>query len=139
MKSIVYAFLTIFLWGLVPFMEKIGLSKLPVWTALFFRCLGVTVGIAILFLFKFPEFKQAITHPPAGWYYLAAGGLLASVVGQIFFYNALKDGNVSRIMPLVGTFPLVSFVLGVVFLKEAMTFSSGLGVLFVIAGVMLLK
>ncbi|MBF0385032.1 MAG: EamA family transporter [Candidatus Omnitrophica bacterium] len=139
MKSFHWALLTVIIWGFVPFLEKIGLNKLPVMTALFFRCMGVMVGISALMLFKLPEVKQALTNPPSGWHYVAIGGLLASVIGQIFFYNALKTGDVSKVTPMAGSFPLVTFLLGVLILKEALTLNKAFGVLFIIIGVFLLN
>ena len=56
-----------------------------------------------------------------------------------FFYNALKTGEASKIVPIAGTYPLVSFLIGIIFLGESFTFVKAAGVMFVIAGLFLLR
>ena len=67
------------------------------------------------------------------------GGFLASVVGQVFFYHALKTGESSKVVPLAATYPLVSFILGVILLGEKVTFAKTGGIIFILLGVFLLK
>ena len=101
--------------------------------------MGVIIGIIILLIFKFDTLKQAIISPPSGWHYLVIGGFLASVVGQIFFYSALRTGEVSKVTPLGATYSLVSFLLGVLFLQESITATKIGGVICVVLGAILLK
>ncbi len=139
MKPYYWAILTALTWGLAPILEKLGLAKIPVWPGLFFRTMGVFVGCFLLVLFKFDEIKQGICSLPSGWYYLLAGGLCASIVGQIFFYNALKTGEASKMIPLAGAYPLLSFILGLIVFKEHLTLAKALGVGCVVLGVFLLR
>ena len=139
MNAYLWAILATLTWGIVPLIEKMGLAKIPVYQSLFFRFAGLFFGLFCLVVFKFSEIKQAIVKVPDGWYYLAIGGFLASFVGQIFFYNALKTGEVSKITPIVGAFPIVSFILGVIILGEAITVPKIIGLMFVVAGVGLLR
>ena len=139
MKPYMWALLSTIIWGCAPILEKMGLAKVAVWPGLFYRCVGVMLGFALIVMFRFHEVKSAWQEPPSGWYYLIAGGFLASIIGQIFFYNALKGGEASRMIPLAATYPLVSFVLGIFLLKETITLAKVGGVVLVMAGVMLLK
>ena len=139
MKPFYWALLSALTWGCAPILEKIGLVKIPVFTGIFYRCLGVILGALILVLFKFDVFKESIVQWPQGWGFLVAGGLLASVVGQIFFYHALKDGEASLVVPLAATYPLISFLLGILFLGEKVTLAKSFGLVFVLLGIFLLK
>ena len=139
MKSYYWALLTMVTWGCVPLIEKIGLLKIPVWAGLFYRSLGVIAGLIILICFKVDEIKNAVNHIPSGWYYLAVGGFMASILGQIFFYNALKTGEVSSVAPVSGAYPLISFLLGVLILGEKITLTKIGGIIFVLIGIMLLR
>jgi len=84
-------------------------------------------------------FKSALKADPKSMLFLFAGGILASILGQIFFYNALKQGEISKMVPIAATYPLVSFLLGLLFFGESFTILKGLGIGFVILGVFLLR
>lgn len=139
MKPYFWALLSAVIWGCAPILEKLGLVKIPVFTGIFYRSLGVLLGALILILFKFGAFKESVTSLPQGWGYLVAGGLLASVVGQIFFYHALKGGEASLVVPVAATYPLISFLLGILFLGEKVTWAKSFGLGFVLFGIFLLK
>ncbi len=139
MKPYLFAILASFIWGCVPLLEKIGLASASVWTGLVFRCFGVLIGISCLLAIKFSAIKQEIISGVSGWWYLVFGGLLASIVAQIAFYHALKTGEVSRVTPIAATYPLVTFVLGLIFFNETITFSKLVGVFLILLGIILLK
>ena len=139
MKPFYWALTAALVWGFAPIIEKIGLAKIPVFMGLFYRCLGVALGAVILALWKWDALKQAVVAPPQGWGFLLLGGFLASVVGQICFYHALKDGEASVVVPLGASYPLVSFLLGLMFLGEKVTFAKAGGLFFVLLGVILLR
>jgi len=139
MSAFFWAILATLTWGCVPILEKMGLMKVPIFPAIFFRCLGVLGGFTVLTLWKFQEIKEFTVSSAGGWWYLVLGGLMASIVGQIFFYHALQNGEASRIVPIAGAFPLVSFILGIFFLGEGVTMFKFLGVFFVVIGVFLLQ
>ena len=139
MKPYYWAILAAIAWGCAPILEKLGLSKIPVFTGLVFRSIGVLVGAIILILFQLQTVKEAFLKLPQGWGLLVLGGLVASIIGQIFFYHALKEGEASLVVPLGASYPLISFLLGIIFLKESVTAAKGFGLLFVMIGVFLLK
>lgn len=139
MKAFYWAMLAALTWGCVPLIEKMGLMKINPYAGLFFRCWGVILGMVFLFIWKSSEIKSSFSPLPTGFVYLILGGFLASVVGQIFFYNALKSGEASRVVPVSGAYPLISFLLAVFLLGEQVTVAKCIGVVFVLAGVFLLK
>lgn len=138
MTALLWAVLTACIWGIVPLMEKIGLTHTSPAVGVVARSLGVVVGLVVF---------SAVTAPWAslralGWpslLLLAGGGLLASFVGQLAFYQALKAGAVSRVTPVAGAYPLVAALLGWWVLREPLTLPRLLGVVFVILGVALLR
>ena len=139
MKPFYWAILAAIAWGCAPILEKLGLSKIPVFTGLVFRSIGVLVGAIILILFQLQTVKEAFLKLPQGWGLLVLGGLVASIIGQIFFYHGLKNGEASLMVPLAASYPLISFILGVVFLGEQVSLAKISGLLLIIAGVFLLK
>ena len=74
---------------------------------------------------------------PVPQYLNASGEILSG--GQIFFYNALKLGEASRVVPLGATYPLISFILAVFLLGEKFTLAKLGGIILVLSGIFLLK
>lgn len=138
MSAFGWAILTACMWGIVPFMEKLGLAKMQPFTALFYRSLGVVIGFIILgsFIVK-PSEMRAVELKSA--LILVLAGFVASFLAQIAFYHGLKIGEVSRVVPVAGAYPLIAFALGVSFLGETITFSKAAGMVLVVYGAWLLK
>ena len=139
MSAFWWAVVTACIWGVVPLMEKVGLgaATAPA-VGVFVRSLGVVAG---LLLFGWMGAPGAALRS-LGWgsiVLLAAGGFLASVVGQLAFYHALKVGAISQVTPVAGAYPLVAALLGWIVLREPMSAPRALGVLLVVAGVLLLR
>ncbi|HOW36605.1 MAG TPA: EamA family transporter [Candidatus Omnitrophota bacterium] len=139
MKPFYWALLASLIWGCVPALEKLGLAKVPAMAGLFYRCLGVLIGIVLLLFFQFGSIKESFFTGKSGLLYLMAGGFLASILGQVFFYQGLKTGEASTIVPVAASYPIVSFLIGTLFLGEPLTLAKAGGVLFVVLGVVLLK
>ena len=138
MTAFSWAVLTACVWGIVPILEKMGLSKVDPLVGLFYRCFGVILGIFVLGLavLKPQQIKSADMRSVL---LLILGGFLASFVAQIAFYQGLKIGEVSRVVPISGTYPLITFALGILFLGESVSLVKMLGVFLIIAGVWALK
>ena len=139
MTPFYWAVLTALTWGVVPIMEKIGLMKIEPQVGLFYRCLGVLVGVTLLFFYDSKNIRESFSQLHPGMLCLLAGGFLASVVGQIFFYRALKAGESSMVVPIAAAYPLFTFILGVLILGEKFTFAKAAGLVCILAGVVLLK
>jgi|GEM_PF-351960 len=154
-KAFWLAVITAAIWGSVPIMEKLGLSTgalgaqgapgagLAPMAGVIVRTTGSFIAgfvlLGVLAARKSPDaevFKKpdimAITA-------LSIAGIFGSVIGQIFFYYALKNGNASLATPVAGSFPLLTFIGGVIFLKEKITVQRVFGVVFIITGVLFIK
>lgn len=138
MEAFFLALLTAFIWGFVPFLEKVGLSSVEPTAAYLVRCSGVFLGVVMIIAFtpQFPSFgKMGIKSI----FFLVLAGILAGVVAQLVFYKALKTGDISRIIPVTSCYPLFSFLLGWIFLGEVITLSKVIGMLLILGGILLLK
>lgn len=70
---------------------------------------------------------------------ICGSGLVAGAAAMICFYAALSLGEVSRIKPIAFSLaPATAVLLGWLVLKEGMTLQKGLGVAFILGGVLLL-
>jgi len=139
MKSYYFALMTALVWGLVPAFEKIGLSKLSPASAIFVRCLSVSLGALTLFLLK-PQLLGELAHAPVkNISLIVAAGFTANFLGQLLFYNALKGGDVSKVVPIAGAYPLVSFLMGILLLGEKITVAKSVGIGFILVGLFFLR
>ena len=138
MKPWMWAVMAACVWGVAPLVEKTGLKNTAPMVGLFFRSLGVAVGLVFLGLFvvkpqeiRTVEWRSALL--------LMAGGFIASIVGQTFFYTGLKTGEISRMVPISGSYPFIAFILGVLIMGESVTALKVAGSLLIVLGVWLLK
>lgn len=138
MSAFWWALLTAGIWGIVPLMEKLGLGQAPPAAGVIVRSLGVMAGLAVMSLAAAPwGAVRALSWPSVAL--LAGGGFLASFVGQLAFYHALKTGQLSQVTPVAGAYPLVAALLGWLVLREPLTGARVLGVLCIVAGTVLLR
>src|SRR3990167_6920676 len=131
MEAFLFALLTAFIWGFVPFLEKIGLSSVEPTAAYLVRCSGVVIGVVMVICFysPFPSIGKMGFKPI---FFLVLAGVLAGFVAQLVFYRALKTGEISRIIPVTSCYPLFTFVLGWIFLGEQITPSKLVGILLIL-------
>jgi len=103
------------------------------------RCLSVSIGAIILFLFN-PALINELTHAPIkNIALIVAGGFTANFLGQLLFYNALKNGEASKVVPIAGAYPLIAFFMGVFVLGEKITLAKSAGIGLILAGLFLLR
>ena len=119
-------------------LKQVGLGRNDPTIGVFARSFGVLAGMVFFGLLWSPW--QALGQLGArSFLLLAFAGFLASFVGQLAFYQALKIGQLSSVTPLAGTYPLVAALLGWWLLREPMTAARLGGVLCVVVGVWLLS
>ncbi len=136
-KGFIYALLVMLCWGSAPVFAKLGLSKMPPLTALVFR----NTFIAIMFLSSIlisGNIRTLAASDTRSVILILIEASLAGLIGQYFYYKAVKVWEASRVVPIVGAFPLVAFIMSVIILSEKITIAKAIGVILVVAGVGLL-
>ena len=138
MSAFGWAVITAVVWGIVPLMEKAGLGAADPVAGVVVRSLGVVGGLVLFSVVKTPwDALRGLSG--SSILLLVGGGLLASFIGQMAFYHALKAGALSQVTPVAGTYPLVAACLGWILLREPLTVARVAGVLLVVSGVALLR
>jgi transporter family protein len=136
----IWALLAALCWGIAPLFEKIGLrGSIDPSVAVFVRSLGVMLGALGFLPFWSKVGPEIAALPMRGWVYIILGGIFASIFGQICFYRALKLGEMSRVVPIGASYPLIAFILGITVMKEPLTAGKTLGVMLVMTGLYLLR
>ncbi len=139
MSSFSLALVAAFFWGLSALLEKWGLRNADPMAGVVARTLGILLGI-VIFMVIAPEVpRRFIQMDGRSKLALMGGGLMASVVAQMFFYRALKYGEVGRVSSVGGAWPVFAFVLSVLIFHEPLTRGKLAGIFLVTMGVILLK
>jgi transporter family protein len=130
--------LTIIFWGTAPILDKIALNKGTPLQGLVIRSAAIMIVLCVGLLLT-GRFKEAFCVDTKSMVLFSASGIVAGLLGVFTYYSALKTGNASRIVPLASVYPMIAFILSILFLKENFTATKLLGTLFVILGIFLLK
>ena len=137
-RPLIFSLLTILMWGLWGFFGKLALEKRMAPTTVFLAETLVSALIAALFFFVavYRSDAQPPLYSTVNIYGILSGATLA--VGLLLYYLALQGGNVSIVVPLTATYPVVAVLLGYVLLRERPTALQWIGVILVVAGAVLL-
>ena len=136
--SFAFAVLTAFLWGLAPLLEKLGLVKINPLAGTTLRSIGIAAFL-VAALFASGNVKELLEVDVKTGILIVAGGLLGGGIGGWTYYKALKYGEVSRVVPIVGSYPLFAFLIALLLLGEKLTIGKGLGAALIVLGILLLR
>jgi transporter family protein len=95
-----------------------GNPKVPSFVAALITNGLLLVATVAVVLYQGQSVTTYLGHPKAPYLYLAG---LFLAVGILAYYRALSLGPVSAVVPIFGTFLVISSVMGVLFLNESLT------------------
>jgi len=133
-----FAILTVLCWGSAPIFEKVGIAKMSPLVAVTVRSVIISLILVMAVLFS-GEASAISKIDSRSLVYIAIGGILAGLLGQTFYFYALKSGESSRVVPIAGTYPLVAAILGITLLGETLTLHKTIGVILIVGGILLVK
>ncbi len=131
---LLYSILTILFWGLWGFAIKIA-SRHMEWYQLY--VLSNSVAFVVSAGIVMWERQSFLSLGKLSLYGIVAGFL--GTLGYIFFILATRSGKVSIVVPLTATYPVITFLLGVLILKEQVQIHHILGMILAIVGAILLS
>jgi len=136
-SGLLYALLAAILWGIAPVFEKLGLIHVSPLAGLTIRTVSATI-ILILIMF-FTNVHEEIIRADAGTiFFLIMSGIVAGLFGMWSYFSAMKYWEASRVVPIVGAYPLFAFLFSLLLLGEQITLQKSIGVILIVSGVMLL-
>ncbi len=134
--TLILWFLTVSFWGITPFIEKIGLKDANPVQALFIRTFSALIGIFFITLIT-SSFKFFSLSWKSVWI-LSLSGITGGFLGMLTYFTLLKTKEASQVVPLTSTYPLITTILAIVFLKEDLNFFKALGIIFIVIGIYLI-
>jgi len=134
----IFLLLTILFWGTTPVVEKSALNNTSPFIGLTIRSTVVVVilWIATLLTGKLNILFKSDTKTII---LFSLSGILASLLGMLTYYSALKLDLSSRVVPLAATYPLISALWAYIFLGEQLTLPRIIGTILIITGILLVK
>ncbi len=125
-------------WGSAAIFDKIAMAHFKsAWVAVTIR-MGLAWAIVAGISFASGGLREAVSVPRYAIIALLVSGLLGSLIGQVSYYAAVKYAEVSRVVGITSAYPLVTFLLGTLLLRESVTPVKLAGVLLSVAGITLL-
>ena len=139
-KTLIVALLvaTVFCWGSTPIIEKMGLAKASPIVGVTIRSFAITFVLLVI-AFLTGNVKDLINTDIKTIFLFSLSGILAGLLGMWTYYAVLKIEAASKIVPLAATYPLVTALLSVLILGEALKLPRIIGTALIVGGVYLVK
>ena len=136
-RWIIYAIISMLFAGLTSVIAKFGMKDLSSDTALAIRTSVVfTIVIANAFIFR-SAYQELQTAPARNLIFLAISGITTSL-SWIFYYRAMKEGQVSYVASIDKASIVVTLLLSFLILKEPITAKVLIGAGFILTGMVIL-
>ena len=135
MNWIIYALACVLLYGIMQFFIKLSSTgNNPIASSMIF----VTVQFIAQILLGAYFITKNDFNMDANSIKLGIAGGITAAVATILFFLALESGPLSKVVPIANMSLLVSVLLGVLILGEAVSIRIAAGVVFAIASIFLL-
>ncbi|MEW6032799.1 MAG: EamA family transporter [Bacillota bacterium] len=134
----VFAVTAALFWGVAPVLARAGLAGTDPVSGLTIRTLGITAVLTVYALATGGLTRLAgVGWKPASL--LLAEGILASLLGHLAYFYALKLGQAGQVVPIAASYPLFAVLAAALILGEPLTWTRAAGALLVVGGVWLLR
>jgi len=131
-----YAILALLGWGIGSFIAKLATNRIGT-RSFFFDLLGYAVTAAIFSIVMFKPTYIYSTEKVGAFLGFIAGA--TGAFGGIAFYYLLTKKDASMAVPLTALYPALTVLLAILFLRESITLTKVLGILFSLVAIFLLS
>jgi transporter family protein len=133
---IISAFIGMICWGITPLFVKLGLKDLDPHIGLAIRTATTTIILTGWMIID-GSFAKLGQVPVMALVFLIIEAFIATFVGDLAYFAAIKNGSVSLVAIILSCSPLVTMLLSALFLHEAITGARVAGSLLIIGGIIL--
>ncbi len=131
-------FITMFLWGCTPLLEKIGLKEVEPLTGVLIRSGVTTAVLLVIFIFN-GRIHELSKVSLKNYSLFAASGIMAGLLAMWTYYYLLRTGMTSKIVPIAAAYPLITAILSVMVIGEQVTLQRIIGIVLTIGGIILIN
>lgn len=127
------------IWGVIPILLKKVVSKHPPHVIMFISAVLVGMfGILLCALF----YRDVRTHvrefSKVDWIMIIVVVLAGSIISNLIYLYSIKPHNTAIVTALTSIYPVVTLILGMIYLKEHASLSAAMGILLITMGVALI-
>lgn len=124
-------------WGIAPVFAKIGLKNVDPMAGLVLRTIFAS-SVVTCWVLVSGSFSKISSIPVSAWWLIGVEALLATLVGDLAYYAAIKKGDVSIVTIIMSSSPLITILCAVLFLGEQITLLRVVGAGLVVLGIILI-
>lgn len=135
---IFYAFIGMLCWGLAPLFGKLGLNNVDPVTALSLRTL-LAATLVMGWLIGSRGFHHFTQVPLLFWVFIGIEAILATLLGDLAYFAALKKGNINDVTLILSCSPLVTMLSSYLFLGEMVSNYQLIGAAFICVGLVFIS
>ncbi|MGE5370870.1 MAG: EamA family transporter [Solirubrobacterales bacterium] len=136
--AIWWALFAMICWGLAPLFAKLGLYNMTPMAGLIMRTL-FAAGMISAWSMVSGNTGQLREVSPWTWIPIGIEAILATLVGDLAYYSAIKYGDVAVVTMIMSTSPLITLVGAWLVFGEPITMYRALGAGFIITGIILIR
>lgn len=138
MNYILFSIGSAFFFALTFFIRRIATKSLSVTTAYALEAFVQLLILSIIFFLVSPELKKGLDFKNIGMKYVLMAGITVTIaVGLNFF--AIKSGSVAKVIAITSPSQIMfGLLLGLLLAGDTFTLKQFIGVLFGIAGILLI-
>lgn len=134
---VLLAFLGMICWGVAPIFAKIGLSNINPMAGLAIRTMFAGAFV-VSWVFIGGLYNEVKVIPLNTWVFIAIEAILATLVGDLAYYAAIKNGDVSLVTIIMSSSPLITMLCAMIFLGEQITLLRMAGAACIVLGISLI-
>lgn len=136
--GILAALTSAFTWGFSTILIKVGMKDKSPISANIFRLYTVALMYAVVFYFT-GRFQELISLSPEFLLIAFISAQFGFVIGDYFYFAALKIMGVSRTVPITSTYPLWTIVWAIIFLGREINLQIVAGAVLVVEAIIIVR
>ncbi len=134
----VFALGAMICWGVAPLFGKAAMLRIDPWTGLAMRSFIISL-IMLIWVIVTGHFRQLVQTEFSSWGLICAEGILASLLGHLAYFYAIKYGMISRVIPIISAFPLIAILGGLFLFSERISRDRLVGAIMIIVGIIIIR
>ncbi len=132
----IFAFIGMLCWGISPLFAKMGLRNINPLIGLSVRTF-FTAAVIFFWMLLGGKTAELASLPPRTIILLLIEAVLATLIGDLAYFAALKQGSASIVMLIMACSPVVTIICSILFLHETLTLTNLVGGCLVMIGLIL--
>jgi len=112
--------------------------RIDPWMGLAMRSFVISL-IMLIWVIVTGHIHQLFRIELSTWALICSEGILASLLGHLTYFYAIKYGMISRVIPIASAFPLVALMGGLFLFSERVSWERLVGTIMIIVGIIIIR